>query len=83
MYVLALFRLNRTTSCPDAASRDVSEYPETQLRKVNDSFETGIVSEVVSTRKMRKLRRWFSDVKFCVATESKTPDEEMGEVLLV
>lgn len=40
---------------------------------MNDSFGIGIISEVVSKRKSRKLKRWFSDVKFCMATESKTP----------
>lgn len=50
---------------------------------MNDSFETGIISEVVSKRKSGKLKGWFSDVKFCMATESKTPDEESDEVVLV
>lgn len=73
-------------NCLDAASRDIAEYSETQLRKVNDSFGTDIISEVESKSKSRKLKRWFSDVKFCMATETKTSVylmKKVMEVLLV
>lgn len=64
-----------------AVSRDTMEYSETKLRRVNDSFVMGIISEAISKRNSRKPKRWFSDVEFCMATELKTPVYLMKKVM--
>lgn len=83
MQVLDLFKLEQNFFFffSVAVSRDTMEYSETKLRRVNDSFVMGIISEAISKRKSRKPKRWFSDVEFCMATEPKTPVYLMKKVM--